>query len=51
MVEFTINVPGTYLLVDHALPRAIDKGAAAQIVVSGEQHKTIYDGPLSGAGH
>ena len=51
MVEFTINVPGTYLLVDHALPRAIDKGAAAQIMVSGEQDKTIYSGPTSGAGH
>ncbi len=51
MVEFKINTPGTYTLVDHALPRALDKGAAAQIVVTGDQDKTIYSGPLTGAGH
>lgn len=51
MVEFKVNVPGTYTLVDHALPRALDKGAVAQLVVAGDQDKTIYSGPLSGAGH
>ncbi|HZP96698.1 MAG TPA: copper-containing nitrite reductase [Candidatus Limnocylindria bacterium] len=51
VVEFKLNVPGTYTLVDHALPRALDKGAAAQIVVAGAEDKTIYSGPLSGAGH
>src|SRR5690349_6377297 len=51
IVELKFQVPGTYTLVDHALPRALDKGAAAQIVVSGEQDMTIYSGPLSGAGH
>lgn len=51
IVEFTLNVPGTYLLVDHALPRAIDKGAAAQIVVTGANDTTIYSGPMTGAGH
>ena len=51
MVEFKINVPGTYTLVDHALPRALDKGAAAQLMAAGEQDKTIYSGPTGGAGH
>ena len=51
VVEFRINVPGTYPLVDHALPRALDKGAAGQIVVTGEQDTSIYSGPLGGAGH
>jgi nitrite reductase (NO-forming) len=51
MVEFQLNVPGTYLLVDHALPRAIDKGAAAQIVVTGDHDTSIYSGPLGGGGH
>ncbi len=51
MVEFTLNVPGTYLLVDHALPRAIDKGAAAQVVVTGDQDTSIYSGPVGGSGH
>jgi len=50
MVEFHVDVPGTYTLVDHSLPRALDKGAAAQIVIAGA-HDTIYSGPLSGAGH
>jgi nitrite reductase (NO-forming) len=51
MVEFKINTPGTYTLVDHSLARALDKGAAAQLVAAGEQDKSIYSGPLSGAGH
>jgi nitrite reductase (NO-forming) len=51
IVEFHLNVPGTYTLVDHALPRALDKGAAAQVVVTGAEDKTVYSGPLSGAGH
>lgn len=51
VVEFRINVPGTYTLVDHALPRALDKGAAGQIVVTGDHDTSIYSGPLGGAGH
>jgi nitrite reductase (NO-forming) len=51
VVEFKVEVPGTYTLVDHALPRALDKGAAAQLVVTGAEDKAIYSGPLSGAGH
>lgn len=34
MVEFTAEAPGKYLLVDHSLPRAIDKGALAELVIS-----------------
>ena len=44
-VEFTVDVPGTYTLVDHSLGRAIDKGAVAQIVVDGQADKTIFDVP------
>jgi len=51
IVEFHVDVPGTYLLVDHALPRAISKGAAAQIVVTGPEDTSIYSGPTGGAGH
>ncbi|HEX9435604.1 MAG TPA: multicopper oxidase domain-containing protein, partial [Candidatus Limnocylindria bacterium] len=51
MVEFKLDVPGTYLLVDHALGRAIDKGAAAQLVVTGPEDHSIYSGPMSGGGH
>ena len=51
VVEFHVDVPGSYTLVDHALPRALDKGAAAQLVVSGNHDTSIYSGPLGGAGH
>ena len=44
-VEFTIDVPGAYALVDHALSRAIDKGAVAQIVVEGAANPAIFDVP------
>lgn len=44
-VEFTVDVPGTYTLVDHALSRALDKGAIAQIVVSGDPVPEIFDVP------
>lgn len=51
MVEFRFDVPGTYTLVDHSLARALDKGAVAQIKVTGPEDPSIYSGPMSGAGH
>ncbi|HWQ12731.1 MAG TPA: copper-containing nitrite reductase [Roseiflexaceae bacterium] len=45
-VEFTIDVPGTYTLVDHALSRALDKGAVAQIVAEGEANPEVFDVPV-----
>ena len=32
VVDFTVDVPGTYILVDHAIARAIHKGAVGTIV-------------------
>ncbi|HAF10520.1 MAG TPA: nitrite reductase, copper-containing [Chloroflexi bacterium] len=49
-VEFTINVPGRYLLVDHALPRALNKGAVGYLEVEGAPDPSIFDGAL-GPGH
>jgi nitrite reductase (NO-forming) len=51
VVEFHVDVPGSYTLVDHALPRALDKGAAAQLTVTGDHDTSIYSGPLGGGGH
>lgn len=51
IVEFKLDVPGTYALVDHSLGRALDKGAAAHLVVTGPEDPTIYGGATSGAGH
>ena len=49
-VEFTVQVPGRYLLVDHALPRALNKGAAGYLEVEGAPNPAIFDG-AAGAGH
>ena len=50
-VEFTVNVPGRYTIVDHALPRALYRGAAGYLDVEGEADPAIFDGALSGPGH
>ncbi len=50
-VEFTVNVPGRYTLVDHALPRALNRGAAGYLEVEGEPDPSVFDGALSGPGH
>jgi len=46
-VEFKVNVPGTYILVDHSLTRAFNKGALGQLKVSGVEDKLIYSGKIS----
>ncbi len=51
IVELTLQVPGTFLLVDHTLPRAIDKGAVGQLVVTGDPDPSVFDGPTGGSAH
>ena len=41
-IELKFDVPGTYNLVDHSIFRAFNKGALAQIIVSGDENKDIY---------
>jgi nitrite reductase (NO-forming) len=41
MVEFKIDVPGTYLLVDHSLSRLF-KGAVGQIVATGAEDPAVF---------
>jgi nitrite reductase (NO-forming) len=43
VVELVAQVPSTIVLVDHALARAIDKGALGQIVISGEENPEIFE--------
>jgi nitrite reductase (NO-forming) len=51
MVEFTVDYPGNYVLVDHALAR-VDRGAWGVLHVEGEADPTIYDGDIQGgSGH
>jgi nitrite reductase (NO-forming) len=40
-VDFKVEVPGTYVLVDHALSRAA-RGLIGQLVVEGEQQADIF---------
>lgn len=46
IVEFKVDVPGTFILVDHSIFRAFNKGALAMLKVQGEENKTIYSGEL-----
>ena len=45
IVEFKVEVPGTYAIVDHALFRAFNKGALGQLKVFGAEAPEIYSGP------
>lgn len=44
MAEFRVDVPGTYVLVDHSIFRAFNKGALGMLKVDGPQNKAIYSG-------
>ena len=43
-VEFHTEVPGNYILVDHSIFRAFNKGALAMLSVAGEPRAEIYSG-------
>jgi nitrite reductase (NO-forming) len=44
IVEFHLEVPGTYILVDHSIFRAFNKRALAMLQVDGPENKAIYSG-------
>ncbi|PIQ63559.1 MAG: nitrite reductase, copper-containing [Bacteroidetes bacterium CG12_big_fil_rev_8_21_14_0_65_60_17] len=46
IVEFDVEVPANLILVDHAIFRAFNKGALANLVVEGEENKAVYSGLL-----
>lgn len=52
MVEFKLDVPGRYILVDHALAR-LDRGAWGTLEVTGEENKDVFEGQIdpSAAAH
>lgn len=49
IVEFTVDYPGKYVLVDHALMRT-DKGAWGVLEVTGPADATIFEGDFSTTG-
>ena len=44
MVEFKVDVPGSYVLVDHSIFRAFNKGALGLLNVEGDKNTKIYSG-------
>jgi nitrite reductase (NO-forming) len=51
MVEFQLQVPGRYILVDHALAR-LQRGLAGFLIAEGPENPDIYNGtPTGGSGH
>jgi len=51
MVEFQLQVPGRYILVDHALAR-LQRGLAGFLLVEGPDNPEIFNGtPMPGSGH
>ena len=44
IVEFKVQVPGTFILVDHSLSRAFNKGALGMLKVSGKENLLVYSG-------
>ena len=44
IVEFKLEVPGRYVLVDHALARA-ERGLAGYLIVEGDKNPEIFDAP------
>ncbi len=45
MTEFKLDVPGKYILVDHALAR-LDRGAWGVLEVTGEENKDVFDAKI-----
>jgi len=44
ITEFKVEVPGTFILVDHSLSRAFNKGALGMLKVTGPENRRLYSG-------
>src|SRR5215470_13439431 len=44
IVEFKVDVPGTYILVDHSIFRTFNKGALGMLKVEGPDNTQVYSG-------
>ncbi len=44
IVEYRVEAPGTYVLVDHSIFRAFNKGALGMMKVEGDENLEIYSG-------
>ena len=46
IVDFKVETPGTFILVDHSIFRAFNKGALGMLKVEGKEDKNIYSGTI-----
>lgn len=44
VMDFKVEAPGTFILVDHALSRAFNKGTLGMLKVSGPSDRVVYSG-------
>ncbi len=44
VVDFIVDVPGTFILVDHSIFRAFNKGALGMLKVDGPENLLVYSG-------
>lgn len=47
IVDYKVDVPGNFILVDHSIFRTFNKGALGMMKVSGGENKQIYSGQIS----
>ncbi|MDH6601511.1 nitrite reductase (NO-forming) [Myroides gitamensis] len=46
IVEFKVNTPGTFVLVDHSIFRAFNKGALGMLKVEGDENEKVFAGKI-----
>jgi nitrite reductase (NO-forming) len=44
ITEFRVEVPGTFIIVDHSIFRAFNKGALGMLKVDGDDNLSVYSG-------
>jgi nitrite reductase (NO-forming) len=47
VVEFKVEAPGTFILVDHSIFRTFNKGSLGMLKVEGGENKVVYSGKIS----
>ncbi|WMC11543.1 copper-containing nitrite reductase [Oceanimonas pelagia] len=47
MAEFKLDVPGNFIMVDHSIFRAFNKGALGMMQVEGPEDKIVYSGKVA----
>ncbi len=47
VAEFKLDVPGNFILVDHSIFRAFNKGALGMMAVDGPEDKIVYSGKVA----